>query len=78
MAHEIYSLRQFSFFVACLCVNSLFFLPYDFWGSRKKYFNNYVGTLIKRIKAFLNWAHKKGYHNTLDFKKDEFLKIIGY
>jgi integrase len=46
----------------------------DYCYNEKGYFNNYVGTLIKRIKAFLNWAHKKGFNNTLHFKKEEFEK----
>jgi len=46
----------------------------DYCFNEKKYFNNYVGTLIKRIKAFMNWAEKKGYHSNLEFKKDDFKK----
>jgi hypothetical protein len=36
----------------------------DYCYNEKKYFNNYVGTQIRRLKAFLNWSLAKGYHNS--------------
>lgn len=31
--------------------------------------NNYFGRQIANLKTFMNWAHEKGFHNNLDFKK---------
>ncbi|MBA2611202.1 MAG: site-specific integrase [Bacteroidetes bacterium] len=54
-------------------INQRFYDEYlDYCFNEKKYFNNYVGTNLKRLKAFLNWAHKNGYHKTVEFKKEEF------
>lgn len=47
----------------------------DYCFNEKGYYNNNVGTQIKRLKAFLNWAAGKGYHATFDFKRDEFKKL---
>ncbi|MDM1504986.1 phage integrase SAM-like domain-containing protein [Myroides odoratimimus] len=31
--------------------------------------NNYYGKLISTLKAFMQWAFNRGYHNSLEFKK---------
>lgn len=35
----------------------------------KRTLNNYYAKIIKTLKAFLNWALGRGYHNSLEFKK---------
>jgi integrase len=57
-------------------INQKFYDEYlDYCFNEKKYFNNYVGTLIKRLKAFLNWANKNGYHKTFEYRKPEFKNL---
>ena len=46
------------------------FLDYCF--NKCEYNNNYTGTLIKRLKAFMNWATDRGYNTNLDFRKKSF------
>ena len=57
-------------------INQRFYDEYlDYCFNEKGYFNNYVGTHLKRLKAFLNWALKNGYHKTEAFKKEEFKNV---
>lgn len=37
--------------------------------------NSYTGSLIKNLKAFLNWAEEKGYNTHYDYKKKGFKKL---
>lgn len=46
------------------------FLEYCF--DVRRFNNNYTGSLIKRLKAFLNWAADRGYHSNFDFRKTSF------
>jgi len=50
------------------------FLKYCF--EKCGYKNNYTGTLIKTLKAFLNWATEKGYNTNLEFRKKAFKKLM--
>ncbi|MFZ5553156.1 MAG: tyrosine-type recombinase/integrase [Bacteroidota bacterium] len=50
------------------------FLKYCF--EKCGYKNNYTGTLIKTLKAFLNWATEKGYNTNLEFRKKTFKKLM--
>ncbi len=43
--------------------------------EEKDYKNNYTGTIVKNLKAFLNWATEKGYNTNLEFKKKAFKKL---
>jgi len=47
----------------------------DYCFNTKGYQNNYAGSLIKHIKAFLNWATDRGYNSNLDFRKKSFKKL---
>ncbi|TNE52805.1 MAG: hypothetical protein EP338_14300, partial [Bacteroidetes bacterium] len=49
------------------------FLRYCF--DVKNYKNNYTGTIIKTLKAFLNWCTEKGYNTNLEFRKKAFKKL---
>ena len=53
---------------------------FDWCFNDKDYFNNYTGTHLNKIKAFLNWAVEKGYTKNLEFRKQpkmqEFIEII--
>lgn len=49
------------------------FLQYCF--TKKEFKNNYVGKIIKDIKAFMNWATERGYNKNMDFKKKAFKKL---
>jgi integrase len=42
---------------------------FDWCYNVKGYYNNYTGTHINKIKAFLNWAVQKGYTTNLEFRK---------
>lgn len=37
--------------------------------SEKRTLNNYYAKIIKTLKAFLNWALDRGYHDSIEFKK---------
>lgn len=57
-------------------INQRFYDEYlDYCFNEKNYFNHYVGTHIKRLKAFLNWAYKNEYHKTLEFRKEDFKNV---
>jgi len=43
------------------------FMDYSF--NHRKTLNNYYAKIVKTLKAFLNWAFERGYHNSTDFKK---------
>ncbi|TNE54860.1 MAG: hypothetical protein EP338_05965, partial [Bacteroidetes bacterium] len=49
------------------------FLKYCF--EVRGYKNNYTGTIIKTLKAFLNWCTEKGYNTNLEFRKKAFKKL---
>jgi integrase len=44
------------------------------WLQAQNYSNNYIGNHIKNLKAVMNYALSRGYHNNIDFKKREFAK----
>lgn len=41
----------------------------DWCYNEKGYYNNYAGTHVNKLKAFLNWAVKMGYSTNTDFRK---------
>lgn len=41
----------------------------DYCFNIKKTLNNTYAKHVKSLKAFLNWAFKRGYHSSLEFKK---------
>ncbi|EHO14679.1 site-specific integrase [Myroides odoratimimus] len=43
------------------------FMEYCF--VERKTLNNYYGKLVATLKAFMQWAFNRGYHNSLEFKK---------
>lgn len=43
------------------------FMEYCF--KTRETLNNYYAKLVKTLKAFMNWALERGYHNSLKFKK---------
>ena len=49
------------------------FLEYCFYARDFK--NNYVGKLIKDLKAFMNYATEKGYNSNISYKKKSFKKL---
>ncbi|MBN8697622.1 MAG: site-specific integrase [Bacteroidetes bacterium] len=42
---------------------------FDWCYNTKGWFNNYTGSHIDKIKAFMNWSVKRGYTTTLEFRK---------
>lgn len=45
---------------------------FEFLRHTKNYSLNYTGTVIKNLKAVINDAYERGYHQNLDFKKSGF------
>lgn len=43
------------------------FMNYSF--NERQTLNNYYAKIVKTLKAFLNWALDRGYHNSTEFKK---------
>lgn len=41
----------------------------DYCYNERGFFNNNTGTQIKRLKSFLTWSWKKGYHTNREYKR---------
>lgn len=52
----------------------------DYCFNVKFTLNNYYAKIVKTLKAFMNWAHKRGYHQSLKFKdiksKEDDIEVI--
>lgn len=46
----------------------------DYSYNEKKTLNNYFGKIVGIFKSFMSWAHERGYHNNLEFKKFKVVK----
>lgn len=42
---------------------------FDWCYNTKGWFNNYTGTHINKLKAFMNWSVKRGYTTNLEFRR---------
>lgn len=52
----------------------------DYCFNVKFTLNNYYAKIVKTLKAFMNWAYKRGYHQSLKFKeiksKEDDIEVI--
>ena len=56
-------------------INRKFYYDFMTFLTEKKYTNNYIGTVIQKLKTVMGYALDEGKHTNLEFKKSYFSKI---